>query len=505
MAASKQALATLLSSSAAPLWLLASPSYADATTTARALEEIRAIVGEHMSSSEEEIDSHSINPAATHHPPGAEQRPSAVVFPESTEQVSAIMKICHKYSVPVVPYSAGTSLEGHIYSVRPGSLSIDFRRMNKILHVHDDDLDVVVQAGVPYAEINATLAPKGLILGSDCAPSAQIGGMVATNASGINAVSYGAMKDNTISLTAVLADGTIIKTRQRPRKTSAGYNLTALLVGSEGTLAIVTEATLKVHVRPRVEKVIVAQFANTRDTTDTVADIFRTGIKPSALELLDDRMMMCINNAGMTSRRWLETPSLFIRVGGVSEKVLAEFTREIKNACNAHSCQAFIPARSAEEADELFAARKNAHYACLDYGYETFGPECRMWGTDVAVPLSRLSYVLEETRKDFDSSGIISCVLGHVGDGNFHTNIFFLPEQEDTVRQVTHRMVERGLANEGTCTGEHGVGNGKRGYLYTELGPSTIDAMRKLKLAWDPKRILNPDKIFKIDPLDKNF
>ncbi|KAK7208164.1 hypothetical protein BZA70DRAFT_273067 [Myxozyma melibiosi] len=506
MTASFSDLATFLTSSAIPTSLLSRPRYASAKETAQAIAEISAVIGEaNVTSSPGEIESHSTNPACTHHPPGEDQHPAAIVLPGSTEDVSAILKICNRYSVPVVPYSAGTSLEGHIYSVRPGGICIDFRRMNAILAVHEDDLDVVVQAGVPYAEINSALAPLGLVLGSDCAPSAQIGGMVATNASGINAVSYGAMKENTIALTAVLADGTVIKTRQRPRKSSAGYNLTGLLVGSEGTLAVVTEATLKIHVKPKVEKVIVAQFKTTRDTTDAVADIFRAGIKPGALELLDDRMMKALNLAHMTTREWLETPSLFIRVGGVNEKVLGEYTKAIKTACDAHACAAFVPARNQAEGEELFLARKNAHYACLDYGYETFGPECRMWGTDVAVPLSRLSYVLEETRKDFDAHGIVSCVLGHVGDGNFHTNIYFLSDQEARVREITDRMVKRGLENEGTCTGEHGVGNGKRGYLELELGPSTVDAMRKLKMAWDPKRILNPDKVFKIDPEDTGF
>ncbi|KAK9459923.1 uncharacterized protein V1516DRAFT_708154 [Lipomyces oligophaga] len=485
---------------------LSSPKYASPGEVVKALTEIKDAVGaEKVTQKIDEIESHATNPACTHHPPEEGQYPSAIVLPTSTDDVVAIMKIAHRYSIPVIPFSAGTSLEGHIYSVRPGSLCLDFRNMNKIIALHEEDLDIVVQPGVAYADINKALEPLDLVFGSDCAPSALVGGMIGTNASGINAVNYGAMKDNTISITGVLADGTVFKTRQRPRKSSAGYNLTSLLVGSEGTLAIVTEATIKIHVKPTHDAVIVAQFPTVKHTTDAVADIFRAGIKPGAIELLDSNMMHFLNVGNFTTRKWLETPSLFIRVNGVNDRVVKELTNAIKSACSTHDCKAFLPAKNKQEGEELFLARKNAHYACLDYGYETLGPECRMWGTDVAVPLSRLSYVLEETDKEFKSHNIIYAALGHVGDGNFHTNVFFLPDQEDIVRVAVDKIVKIGLENEGTCTGEHGVGNGKRGYLDLELGHEAVDTMRKLKLALDPKRILNPDKVFKIDPNDEKF
>ncbi|KAK9458421.1 hypothetical protein V1511DRAFT_492587 [Dipodascopsis uninucleata] len=494
----------LVNRSTLPLDDMSPPKYASAQDLERAIQLIKESIGaDKVTSKDEDLESHRLNTAAPHHNPSKDERPAYVIFPNSTEDVSEILKVAYNYRVPIVPYSAGTSLEGHIYSVRKNGISLDMSRMNKIIAVHEDDLDVVVQPGVAYAECNQHLAPMGLMLGSDCAPSAQLGGMINTNASGINAAAFGAMRDNTVSLTVVLADGTIIKTRQRPRKTSAGYNLTNLFVGSEGTLGIVTEATIKCHVKPKFERVIVAQFPEVVDTANTTIQILRSGMRLNAIELLDSNMMSYLNYSGATTRKWLEVPTLFMKVGGINETVVSEYVREVEKITKKNNCQDFIFAQNSAEADELFSARKNAHYACLDYGYNEIGEEVQMWGTDVAVPLSKLSTMVEQTEKDFKERNLTGAILGHVGDSNFHTNIFYLPQDEEKVTKAVDYMVRKGLELEGTCTGEHGVGIGKRQYLELELGFPAVDMMRKIKIALDPRRILNPDKVMKIDPNDR--
>ncbi|CDK26956.1 unnamed protein product [Kuraishia capsulata CBS 1993] len=493
----------LLTRSTIALTEVTQPKYCNGEEFLEGVELFKKVLGAaNVSVDQDQLLLHSNNPACTHHPPKEGQVPECVVYPESTEQVVEMLKISNRLRIPVVPFGAGSSLEGHIYSTRQPCVVVDLRRMNKILEIHDDDMDVVVQAGVPYGEVNRVLEPYGLMMGSDCAPDAVIGGMIATNASGINACAYGPMRDNVISATVVLADGTVVKTKQRPRKSSAGYNLTGLVVGSEGTLGIVTQATIKVHVKPKHEKVAVVQFKSVEEATTAVTKILKSGIKLNAIELLDANMMRCINYAGSSSRTWDNAPSLFLKINGVNPVITNELVKEVKTIANGSGAIRFTLAKDEAEAKELFDIRKNAHYSVLEYTYGTIGDDGRMWGTDVAVPLSKLTPVLEASHRDLDKANIDYVILGHVGDSNFHFNVLYKPEQESVVRAIVDKMVYTGLANEGTCTGEHGVGNGKRKYLEAELGPDAINLMRKLKLAVDPNRIMNPDKVFAIDPFD---
>ncbi|CAN3476645.1 D-lactate dehydrogenase [cytochrome] 1, mitochondrial [Diutina catenulata] len=478
------------------------PSYASDAEITRAIGEIRAL-GVFVTDAEVDIQFHRQN-EFTPHLPKEHETPKWVVYPTSTSEVSEVLKILNKRQVPVVPFAGGSSLEGHFFNTRSG-VTLDTSRMNKILAVHHDDLDCVVQPGVNWMTLNTELDPYSLQFGCDCGPQGQLGGMIATNASGINAVAYGSMINNVIGLTVVLADGTVVKTKQRPRKSSAGYNLTNLIVGSEGTLGIVTEATVKLHVKPQVETTLVGQFPSVRDTTDLVSHMFRLGIKPNNIELFDADMMKCLNYAGylpQSGKPWKEVPTLFVRVGGISASVVKEYVSQIKKLSAEHHCTDFRAAKTVEEGDMLFGYRKNAFFAMLDYGRNEIDPNVRVWVTDIAVPISRLPDTLDKASEIIKSSGFESIVLAHAGDGNFHADLFYKVEDEAKCKAVADKLVALGLENEGTCTGEHGVGNAKRAYLETELGTPAIDMMRRIKMSLDPNRILNPDKVFKIDPND---
>ncbi|KAK9238631.1 mitochondrial D-lactate dehydrogenase [Lipomyces kononenkoae] len=483
-----------LESSTSPLATLDRPLYADSKTAAKAYAEITQLLGaENVSATQDDISTHADSAWLSHHA-DMDQRPGLVVFPRTTEQVSGIMKICHKYRVPIVPFSGGTSLEGHFIQTRSG-VTIDFRNMAEIIQLHHDDLDVVVQPAVPWERLNEYLEPYGLFFPPDPGPGAQIGGMIGTGCSGTNAARYGTMREWVLSLTVVLADGTIVKTRQRPRKSSAGYNLTNLIIGSEGTLGIVTEATLKLAVLPPETSVAVATFLSVKDATRAVQEIVRKGIPVSAVELLDKEMMKCINDAGETSREWREEPTLFFKFGGTPNAV-KEQIKQTRQLVRQFGSKSFEFAKSADERQELWEARKEALWSTLAMGGEDYS----CWTTDVAVPVSRLSEIVSDTRDDMDRSGITGTIVGHVGDGNFHAFILYNDANKRTAEGVVHRLVERAITMEGTCTGEHGVGMVKRPYLETELGTETVDMMRRIKMALDPLGLLNADKVINVDP-----
>lgn len=489
-------------SSTTKLENLDTPKYSTKEELETAIGEIKKAVGEdRVTRSPAEITGHTDN-GFTPHPPKPHEKPEYIVYAYSTDEVSKIMKVAHKYSVPVVPYSGGSSLEGHTFSTRCG-IVLNTSRMNKVLKINHDDLDATLQAGVNWVELNEQLTGEKMMFGCDCGPSGLIGGMVNTNASGINASRYGAMVYNVISLTVVLADGTVIKTRQRPRKTSSGYNLTGLFIGSEGTLGIVTEATVKLQVKPLHETVAVGQFRSVHLATQTVAELFRRGVQPEAIELLDEDMMHCTNYSGQLSKKWLEVPTVFFKIGGHNQRVVDEKIDIVKKISLENECADFIVAKDKAEGEELFAARKNAFFSILDYGKNEIHEDVRLWVTDIAVPLSKLPKVVDEIKELVGKSGFKSVVLGHVGDGNLHADLFYTPDQLEECHKVINEITMIGLRNEGTASGEHGIGNGKRPFLSIELGEDAVNTMRKLKLSLDPKRILNPDKIFKIDPRDE--
>lgn len=483
-------------SSALPLTALGEPVYASVSQERRAVALIKKIVGENNISDEAGVlELHADSPWQTWHPSNNEY-PRTVVYPSSTEQVSEIMKVCNQYRVPVTAYSAGTSLEGHISPLYAG-ISLDMSNMNQILAVHSEDLDVVLQPAVGWETLNEELREYGMMFGPDPGPGAQIGGMIGTSCSGTNAYRYGTMRQNVVNLTVVLADGTVVKTRKRPRKSSAGYALTELFVGSEGTLGIVTEATLKIYPIPPVYRVGIMTFAEIKNATDVVHNIFKSGIVLDAIEFLDDEQMKRINQSQITDRIWAEKHTLLLRFAGSSDVALDHQIEDVERIARQNEYLDFEFAKDREETEEIWSARKSAAasiFLTMPLGH-------KVWSTDVAVPLSALTEVIAETKKDLVLSGLNGAILGHVGDGNFHAIFTYDPaHQAEQTEAVVDRMIEHALVLEGSCTGEHGIGMGKRRFLIEELGQPAINSMRMLKRGLDPNFILNPGKIFSVAP-----
>ncbi|EXJ83697.1 D-lactate dehydrogenase (cytochrome) [Capronia coronata CBS 617.96] len=422
------------------------------------------------------------------------ERPFAVVYPATTEEVSKIMQVCHKRKIPVIALSGGTSLEGHFAPTR-GGICIDMGRMDKIVEFHPDDLDIVVQPALGWEDLNEHLSGHGMFFPPDPGPGAKIGGMVGTGCSGTNAYRYGTMREWVISLTVVLADGTIIKTRRRPRKSSAGYNLTQIFIGSEGTLGIVTEATLKVTVLPKCQSVAVATFPSIHAAAECVAKVVGEGIQLAGIEILDDVQMRCINKSGTTSRQWQEAPTLFFKFAGTADGI-KEQIRVVQKLAKSTKNKSFEFARNDDEALELWSARKEALWSVMSMRRDETD---HVWTTDVAVPISRLADIIQETRDDVANSGLLGGICGHVGDGNFHAILLYNDAEKQVAEDVVHRMIRRAIAMDGTVTGEHGVGLKKREFIREELGDDTVDAMRRLKQAFDPMGLLNPDKVVQVE------
>lgn len=494
-----------------PLTKLGPPKYAKKSEFEIGLGQIIELVGsQNVSTDEDTLKSHNDSFFSTHHPPKPEvQKPSAVIYPTSTEEVSGILKVANKYNIPIVANSGLTSIEGqNIHTRGPYSISISFNKMNKILAFHPEDLDVVVQPGVCWLDLNDYLGNQHdgnhLMFGPDPGPGANIGGMVGTSASGTNAFKYGTMKENVINLTVVLADGTIIKTRQRPRKSSAGYDLTRLFVGSEGTLGLVTEITVKLHVKSKYEYVSVACFPTIHDAAEMALDVVSQGVQPNAMEILDEKMLEFVNQT--TTKKQLEKPTLFFKLGGPSKESIFEQSKLIQEIGSRHNILEFKTSTTDEESMELWSARRNGFWSTFEYGKKILPDKTDIqgWGTDIAVPVSKLAKVISETNEDLIQSGFDNrfSIMGHVGDGNCHFLILYNSPDYQKVKAVVDRMVQRSVKAEGTVSGEHGIGVGKRIYLQEELGVATIDLARKIKLSLDPKRILNPDKIYIIDPND---
>lgn len=477
------------------------PKYGTEGDLHQVIEECSKFLNEEQISHDgKELLLHSDTYFNSHHPePG--QIAKYILLPSSTEEVSKIMKLCHKFRIPVVPTSGMTSLEGHFIPVR-GGICIDFSRMNQILELHKEDLDVVVQPGVGWEELDDYLSDFGLIGGVDPGPGAQIGGCIANSCSGTKALKTGTMKENVRNLTVVLADGTIIKTRQRSSKSAAGYNLNGLFIGSEGTLGLVTEATLKLHVKPKEEQVAVVSFNSIEEAANVCSEVVTRGLEVNAMEIVDDKMMLYINKSGQTERHWDESTTLFFKIGGDSKDEVNMKVKRLTDICKLNNHKKFEFANTEEDKEELWSARKVALWSTINYGKENISKDIQLWTTDVAVPISKLHVILKNVKKEVEESGLNATLVGHAGDGNFHSFLLYKPEEREIAEKLVNSMIKQALALEGTCTGEHAIGYGKRDYLVEELGEDTISLMRKLKFALDPLRILNPDKIFKSDPTD---
>lgn len=417
------------------------------------------------------------------------QTPQAVVFPASTEDVAHIVALCAENNVSVIPFGAGTSLEGQVQAVQ-GGVCVDLSQMTDIVAVHAEDQDCIIQAGVTRTQLNAYLRDTGLFFPIDPGAECTIGGMVATRASGTNAVRYGTIRDNVLGLTVVLADGTVIKTGGRARKSAAGYDLTRMFIGSEGTLGIVTEITLRLHGIPEATAAAVVSFPAIDAAVDTVIQVIQAGIPIARIELMDDVSIDAVNRYANLS---LEIkPTLFLEFHG-SPSAVKEHAETVEAIAEDHGGGTFDWSDKAEDRSQLWQARHNAYYAGL-----ALKPDSQGLVTDVCVPISRLADCIRETKEDLADCPMPAPLLGHVGDGNFHVCFIMDPDEQAQIEEAErlhHRMVSRALSMGGTCTGEHGIGLGKRDLLVDEVGDA-VAVMAKIKRALDPDNILNPGKMF---------
>ena len=418
--------------------------------------------------------------------------PDMVIFVNSTEEISQIITICNQYIIPVIAFGVGTSLEGHVNAV-DGGVTIDLSRMNEILQVNSQDMDCRLQAGVTREQLNQDLRATGLFFPIDPGANATIGGMAATRASGTNAVRYGTMRENTLGLTVVCADGKIIKTGGRAKKSAAGYDLTRLFIGSEGTLGIISEIQLKLHPIPMAISSAVCQYPDLKSAVDTAIAIIQSAIPIARIELLDDvQMKASIQYSKLEG--YMEKPTLFFEFHGSdnSVKEQAEMVGELSNEFGGSD---FQWSANSDDRNKLWQARHNAYYAG-----KSLSPTKDCIATDICVPISNLAECLLETKKDIEQTGLIAPIVGHVGDGNFHLLILVDKGEGaefNRAKSLINRMNMRAISFDGTCTGEHGIGIGKKHFMEYEHGDA-MDIMRLIKKSLDPKNIMNPKKIFDI-------
>ncbi|KJA24402.1 hypothetical protein HYPSUDRAFT_200621 [Hypholoma sublateritium FD-334 SS-4] len=481
----------------------APPKFGSPKDIANAIDELKSaftgetgaqeLVNTKVSTDPDDLHTHGFS--ENDHFPG--MSPSVVIYPSTTEEVATIVRIATKYKVPITVYSGATSLEGHYRAHSTGGICVDMSTMDRIIAIHEEDSDLVCQPGARWMDINEILKEKGipLFFPIDPAPGATIGGMLSTGCSGTNAVRYGTAKGEWfLNATVVLPSGEVIKTRRRSRKSSAGFDLTKLFIGAEGTLGIVTEVTIRLA--PLLPTTVaVVQFPNVQKATEAVADVLNTGVGIQCVELVDDIFIDAINRYGMSARKYPVADSLFFKFQGPTPASLKETAKIVKAVAERHGGTGFQLARTKEDADALWADRKNAHYAGL-----AIMPGAKGWPTDVCVPVSKLPQLVYETKRDIAAAGLLSTIVGHVGDGNFHALILFKTDEErERTKALVSRMVKRAIALDGTCTGEHGVGIGKKEYLVEELGEGTVQLMKTIKKAIDPLGIFNPGKLYPDD------
>ncbi len=453
-----------------------------------ALMELTGILGERATTALAEREHHGNG--ESHHPAAL---PDIVCFPRSTEEVSRIVKVSAKYGLPIVPFGAGTSVEGQVNAIH-GGITIDFREMNKVLRISMEDLDATVEAGVTRLQVGRALKNSGLTFFIDPGADATIGGMASTRASGTTAVRYGTMRENVLGLTVVLPDGQIVKTGSRARKSSAGYDLTHLFIGSEGTLGVITEIVLKLHILPEAVSAAVCAFPTVNSAVQTAIEVIQRGVNVARIEFLDDKQMAAINAYSKTEFPVL--PTLFFEFHGMNERDVSDQAEVVQELAQDNGGLGFQWKKAQEERDVLWKARHDAYYSSL-----LLRPGAKMWTTDACVPISRLADCINETKEDLSGVSFPATIVGHVGDGNFHVLCVLDPENAAEfaeVEEFSARLVHRAQAMEGTCTGEHGIGSGKMKYMLNEHGAG-LEVMRAIKSAFDPENRMNPGKM--ITPL----
>jgi len=449
--------------------------------------DLRGLLGDRVTTSRGVREHHGKDESYFPHAP-----PDAVTFPRSTEEVREIVNLCRRYHTPIIPFGVGTSIEGHVLATR-GGVCIDLGQMNKVLAVHVADLDATVQAGVTRKQLNEEIRHTGLFFPIDPGADATLGGMAATRASGTNAVRYGTMRENVLALTVVTADGRIIKTSRRARKSSAGYDLTRLFVGSEGTLGIITEVTVRLYAVPEAMSAAVCSFKDIAGAVSTVIQTLQAGIPIARSEALCATTMRAINAYSKTGYK--EQPTLFLEFHG-TERGVVEQAELVQEIARENGGEGFEWATRSEDRNRLWSARHQAYFACLQLRLGT-----RAVSTDVCVPISRLTECMVATTADIEHASMPIPMFGHVGDGNFHCVILVRPDSDADLaeaKRINERIVERALAMEGTCTGEHGVGVGKLDWLRKEHAEG-VDLMVAIKRTLDPDNLLNPGKAVPLD------
>lgn len=452
--------------------------------TAALLDELRTLLGERLSTSDA-VRGHHSHGESWH----AAAPPEAVVFPDTTAEVAHVVAACARSRTPIIPFGMGSSLEGHINAIH-GGITIDLTRMNRVLHLSADDLDVRVEAGLTHRKLNDHLKNTGLMFPVDPGADATIGGMTATRASGTTAVRYGTMRENVLALTVVLADGKVVHTGTRARKSSSGYDLTRLFVGSEGTLGVITEVTLRLFGRPEAVSAAVCPFETMHGAAATVISTIQLGIPVARIEIIDERQLEIVNRYSKTA--YPIAPTLFFEFHGISENAVSEQAQAVQEIARDNGATAFTWASTPEQRATLWQARHNVLYATI-----ASRPGAKAWTSDVCVPISRLSECILETQEDLRRADIVAPLVGHAGDGNFHLIFMVDPDNAaelGAVQAANQRLVERALKFGGTCSGEHGVGVGKLKYLAAEHGDS-LETMRSIKRALDPHDIMNPGKL----------
>jgi len=458
----------------------------EASLTDPVIEALRALLGRRLSTSAAVREQHGHD--ESYHPTHA---PDAVAFVRTNDEVAAVVHLCARHKRPVIPFGTGTSLEGHVAALH-GGISIDLSHMNQVIEVNAEDLDCRVQAGVTRKQLNRYLGGTGLFFPVDPGADASLGGMAATRASGTNAVRYGTMRANVLGLTVVTADGRVIRTGGRARKSAAGYDLTGLFVGSEGTLGVITEVQLRLYGLPEAMSAAVCPFDTLEGAVNTVILAIQAGIPLARVELLDEVQIDAVNRYSKLDYQVL--PTLFFEFHGTARGV-KEQVETVGEIAHEHGGADFRWASRTEERSKLWQARHDAYYAAL-----ALRPGAKGWPTDVCVPISRLAACILETKRDIEESALLAPIVGHVGDGNFHLSLIIDPDDPGEMARaeaLNQRMVMRALAMGGTCTGEHGVGIGKMKFLEAEHGPA-VALMGQVKRALDPDNIMNPGKVVRV-------
>ena len=460
---------------------------ASAPAIEQVIASIRGFLGERLSTAQAMREQHSRGEDTT--PPTL---PDAVAFVQTTDEVSRIMALCHQHGVPVVPFGAGTSLEGHVNPVR-GGISLDLSQMTAVLELNSEDMDCLIEPGVTRQALNDFLRAEGLFFPVDPGSHCSIGGMCATRASGTNAVRYGTIRENVLGLEVVLADGRVIQTGGRTRKAANGYDLTRLFIGSEGTLGVITKIRLRLHGIPEAISAAVCQFPNLASAVEAVSTVMQSGIPVARIELLDeDQMEACIRYSKLEG--FVATTTLFLEFHGSPASVV-EQAEAVEAVARDFGATSFEAATDPETRNRLWKARHDAYWAAI-----ALKPGHRGITTDVCVPISRLTEAVVKAKETAKASGQTSCIVGHVGDGNFHCLILFPDNDQAALEKawaLDREIVTQGLALGGTCSGEHGIGLGKREFLEQEHGAEALSVMRALKATLDPKGILNPGKMFR--------